>query len=99
MEPKIALPPIHIVETKAITIEADHELTQMLDRYRAFYRDAYGADVDEAMLIREMTKRFMESDKEFQRYGKKKRRTKRTAPPKVGSRSTASPSQLPLRSE
>lgn len=73
----IALPPIHISETTKFTVEADYELTQALRRYQAFYREVYGETVPEADLLREMARRFMASDKHFQQFGVKKRRTRK----------------------
>ena len=66
--PDIALPAFHITATKKYTVEASHELSQDVERYRTFYRHAYGADVAEADLIREMARRFMESDRDFQAF-------------------------------
>lgn len=80
MKTNIALPPFHIAETTRFTVEADHELTQTLRRYQAFYKEAYGASVTEADLIREMTRRFMANDGDFQGFGQKRRRTKRKQP-------------------
>jgi hypothetical protein len=81
MKNKIALPPFHITETTRFTVEADHELTETLRRYQVFYREAYGANVKEADLLREMARRFMAEDKEFQSVGQKRRRsTKKPAP-------------------
>jgi len=80
MKTNIALPPFHIAETTRFTVEADHELTQTLRRYQAFYKDAYGATVTEAELLREMARRFMANDAEFQGTGQKRRRTRRKQP-------------------
>jgi hypothetical protein len=66
--PEIALPAFHINTVKKIVVEASFELAQDLERYRAFYRQAYGADVTEAELLREMARRFMEADREFQGF-------------------------------
>lgn len=74
---KIALPPIHIVETTKIVVEADYELTQTLARYADFYRDAYGAAVKPAELLREMARRFMATDRDFLSFGQKRRRRAR----------------------
>ena len=76
----IALQPFHIVETTTFLVEADHELTQMLRRYQAYYRDAYGAPVTEADLLRAMARQFMVEDKNFQGFGQKRRRARRKAP-------------------
>jgi hypothetical protein len=80
MKPNIALPPFHIAETTRFTVEADHELTQTLRRYQAFYKEVYGAAVTEAELLREMARRFMAQDGDFQSFGQKKRRSRRKPP-------------------
>ena len=80
MKTNIALPPFHIAETTRFTVEADHELTQTLRRYQAFYKEAYGATVSEGELLREMARRFMANDSDFQGFGQKRRRTKRKLP-------------------
>ena len=77
MKTNIALPPFHITEVTRFTVEADHELTQNLRRYQAFYKEAYGAQVTEAELLREMARRFMANDPDFQGAGQKRRRTRR----------------------
>jgi len=81
MKATIALPPFHIAETTRFTIDADHELTQTLRRYQAFYKEVYGATVSEAELLREMARRFMATDVDFQGFGQKRRRAKRKQPP------------------
>ena len=87
MKTNIALPPFHITEVTRFTVEADHELTHNLRRYQAFYKEAYGAQVTEAELLREMARRFMANDRDFQGAGKKRRRTRR--------KPVAAPSQEP----
>ena len=77
MKANIALPPFHIAETTRFTVEADHELTQTLRRYQSFYKEAYGATVSEGELLREMARRFMAGDGDFQGFGKTRRRAKR----------------------
>ena len=77
MKTNIALPAFHITEVTRFTVEADHELTQNLRRYQAFYKEAYGAQVAEADLLREMARRFMASDPDFQGAGQKRRRRSR----------------------
>ena len=79
MKTNIALPPFHIVETTPFTVDADHELTETLRRYQAFYQEVYGATVQEGDLLREMARRFMVLDRDFQGFGKKRGRTKRAA--------------------
>ena len=62
----IALPAFHFTTTRKLAIEIGHDLSQDIERYRAFYKQAYSADVSEADLVREMARRFMEADREFQ---------------------------------
>lgn len=64
--PEIALPAFHVTTRSKLTVEINHELAQDLERYRAFYKQAYGADVSDADLLREMARRFMDGDREFQ---------------------------------
>ena len=78
MKANIALPPFHIAETTRFTVEADHELTQTLRRYQAFYKEVYSATVSEGELLREMARRFMAADGNFQGFGQNKRRSRRT---------------------
>ena len=85
MKTNIALPPFHITEVTRFTVEADHELTQNLRRYQAFYKEAYGATVTEAELLREMARCFMANDQDFQGVGQKRRRAKRTQPVASGA--------------
>jgi hypothetical protein len=78
MKSKIALPAFHITETTPYTVEADHPLTQLLSRYREFYKQVYNATVTESELLAEMARQFMERDREFQSFLKKtNRNTKR----------------------
>ena len=64
--PEIALHPFHVNTRTKLTVEINHELAQDLERYKAFYKQAYGAEVSEADLLREMARRFMDGDREFQ---------------------------------
>lgn len=64
----IALPAFHFTTKVALKLEIGHELHQDIERYRTFYRRAYNADVSEADLVREMARRFMEADREFQDF-------------------------------
>jgi len=66
--PEIALPAFHVNTTTPITVKVGYELAQDLERYKVFYKHAYGADVSEADLVREMARRFMENDREFQAF-------------------------------
>ena len=79
---EIALPAFHVTTVKKIVVEAPYEMGLELDRYRAFYRNAYGADVLEADLIREMARRFMEADREFAAF-KSGLKTKTRSTPKA----------------
>jgi hypothetical protein len=64
----IALPPFHFTTRTKLSLDVGHELHQDIERYRAFYKQAYSADVSEADLVREMARRFMEADREFQDF-------------------------------
>jgi len=64
----IAMPAFHFTTTRKLAIEIGHEQSQDIERYRAFYKRAYNADVSEADLVREMARRFMEADREFQDF-------------------------------
>ncbi len=63
---EIALPAFHVTTTSTCPVKIDYRLGQDLRLYRQYYKQAYGAEVTEADLIREMTRRFMESDPQFQ---------------------------------
>ena len=73
--PEIALHPFHQTTRVKVACEIPSELAQDLERYKAFYKQAYGAEVSEADLLREMARRFMDGDREFQvaKYGLKAR--------------------------
>ena len=72
---EIALHPFHQTTRVKVICEIPSDLAQDLERYKAFYKQAYGADVSEADLLREMARRFMDRDREFQvaKYGLKAR--------------------------
>jgi hypothetical protein len=85
--PEISLPPFHMTTRTKLVLEISHDLAADIARYRAFYKQAYDADVSEADLVREMARGFMESDREFQavKHGFKarsngSRRSKLSAP-------------------
>jgi hypothetical protein len=90
--PEISLPPFHVTTTRKLVLEIGHDLACDLDRYRAFYKQAYGAEVSEADLVREMARRFMEADREFQavKHGIKARSngSRRSAPSTPAEAST-----------
>jgi hypothetical protein len=78
---EIALEPFHSTAKVKLHLEIGHELARDLERYKQFYRQAYGADVTESDLLREMARRFMESDRDFQaaKHGLKARSRPRKA--------------------
>jgi hypothetical protein len=63
---EIALPAFHVTTPVKFVLETSPEFARDVERYKAFYKQAYGADVPEGDLIREMARRFMEADREFQ---------------------------------
>ena len=65
---EIALPAFHVTTTSTCPVKIDYRLGQDLRLYRQYYKQAYNAEVPDADLIREMTRRFMESDREFQSF-------------------------------
>ena len=95
MKPNISLPAFHITETTRFTVEDDYELTLQLRRYQEFYKQAYGATVTEGDLLREMARRFMASDVDFQGFGQKRRRTRRK-PPAPSNAEANNNGKLPL---
>ena len=66
--PEIALPAFHVTKTTDHVVRVGYEFNQDLLRYRDYYKQAYGADVAESDLIREMARRFIEADREFQSF-------------------------------
>jgi hypothetical protein len=93
--PEISLPPFHVTTRSKLVLEINHDLTADIERYRAFYKQAYSADVSEADLVREMARRFMEADREFQaiKHGFKarpngSRRAKPSAPTPIEANAT-----------
>lgn len=95
--PDIALHPFHVTTRIRLTVEVGYELAQDLQRYQAFYKQAYGAEVSEADLLREMARRFMDSDREFQmaKHGIKAR----SRTPRQGARSGSAEPVMPERKE
>ena len=83
--PDIALPAFHETTPVKLVLEISQDLARDLYRYKAFYKQAYGVDVPEADLVREMTRRFMEADREFQAiksgFKSRSRNRRRSAPP------------------
>jgi hypothetical protein len=62
----IALEPFHSTSKVKLSLEITVDLARDLERYKLFYKQAYSAEVDAADLLREMARRFMEGDREFQ---------------------------------
>lgn len=87
---EIALPAFHVTTVRKVQIDVHHEMGLDLERYRRFYRQAYNADVVEADLIREMARRFMEADREFQAFKSAQKAKGRSAP-----KSVLAPAPLP----
>jgi hypothetical protein len=74
--PDLTLPAFHITKLTRITVEADYPLTQDLEQYRAFYRQAHHAAVTDADLLREMARQFMAADRAFQQFKQPSSRTR-----------------------
>ncbi len=64
----ISLPAFHHTATTQCNIKVDYRMGLDLQLYRQFYKQAYNAEVADADLIREMARRFMDSDREFQTF-------------------------------
>ena len=98
---EIALPAFHVTTTREVSVRVDHRLGQDLWLYRQHYKQAYGAEVTEADLIREMARRFMESDREFQNFKSREsvaRKGRKSAVVGDG-KTTASPAVAPSSTE
>ncbi len=64
----ISLPAFHHTTTSQCTVKIDYRMGLDLQLYRQFYKQAYNAEVADADLVREMARRFMDSDREFQAF-------------------------------
>jgi len=64
----IALPAFHHTATTQCNIKIDYRMGLDLQLYRQFYKQAYNAEVADADLVREMARRFMDLDREFQTF-------------------------------
>ena len=62
----ISLPAFHHTTTTSCNVKLDYRMGLDLQLYRQFYKQAYNAEVADADLVREMARRFMDSDREFQ---------------------------------
>ncbi len=89
MPATISLPPFHVTTRKKIQVEVHHELEHDLEQYRAYYRQAYGADVSDADLLREMARRFMADDRPFQEFRRGGRPRSRLPPGREASAAAA----------
>ena len=65
---EISLPAFHHTATTQCNIKVDYRMGLDLQIYRRFYKLAYNAEVADADLVREMARRFMDSDREFQTF-------------------------------
>ena len=94
---EIALPAFHVTTTSQVSVRVDHKLGQDLRLYRQHYKQAYGAEVTEADLIREMARRFMESDREFQNFKSRESVARKGRKPAVvgDGKTTASSAVVP----
>jgi hypothetical protein len=91
--PEIALHPFHQTTRIKVVCEIPSDVAQDLERYKAFYKQAYGAEVSESDLLREMARRFMDGDREFQmaKYGLKAR--SRTVRPSASQPAAPTPKE------
>ena len=87
----IALPAFHVTTTTTCSVKLDYRLAQDLLAYRQFYKQAYNADVTEPELIREMARRFMESDREFQSFKGREIFARKGRKPATASESKTAP--------
>ena len=93
----IALPAFHVTTTTTCSVKLDYRLAQDLLAYRQFYKQAYNADVTEPELIREMARRFMESDHQFQSFKSRETFARKGRKPATSSegKTAASPAGVP----
>ena len=80
---EIALPAFHVTTTSQVSVRVDHKLGQDLRLYRQHYKQAYGAEVTEADLIREMARRFIELDHQFQSFKSRETMARKTRKPAI----------------
>ena len=94
---EIALPAFHVTTTSTCSVKIDYRLGQDLRLYRQYYKQAYNAEVPDADLIREMARRFMESDREFQNFKSRESVARKGRKPTVvgDSKTAASPVVVP----
>ena len=64
----ISLPAFHHTATTQCNVKIDYRMGLDLQLYRQFYKQAYNGEVADADLVREMARRFMDSDREFQAF-------------------------------
>ena len=64
----ISLPAFHHTATTSCNVKIDYRMGLDLQLYRQYYKQAYNAEVADADLVREMARRFMDSDREFQTF-------------------------------
>ena len=84
--PDFNLPAFHNLQARTISVTIPGEIAMDLDLYRTCYQQAHGVDVSDADLLREMARRFIEADVNFQGFKKKQKSGPRpaTKPPGGG---------------
>ena len=89
----IALPPFHTTTSRTVETRLPHGLAQDLSLYRTFYKEAYGAEVPEADLVREIVRTFLDGDdafRQFKRGARPRARPSRRSSGGGGTQSTGS---------
>ena len=94
---EISLPAFHVTTTSTCPVKIDYRLGEDLRLYRQYYKQAYNAEVPDADLIREMARRFMESDREFQSFKSRESVSRKGRKPAVTGegKTMASPAAAP----
>jgi hypothetical protein len=80
----ISLPAFHHTTTTQCNIKVDYRMGLDLQLYRQYYKQAYNAEVADADLVREMARRFMDADREFQAFKNRQVNSVRRKGPRVG---------------
>ena len=81
----ISLPAFHHTATTQCNIKVDYRMGLDLQLYRQFYKQAYNAEVADADLVREMARRFMDADREFQAFKTRLAAANVSKAPKINS--------------
>ena len=80
----ISLPAFHHTATTQCNVKIDYRMGLDLQLYRQFYKQAYNAEVADVDLVREMARRFMDSDREFQAFKSRQVNSVRRKGPRAG---------------